>query len=99
MPTDEDEPGYGGDEEATPIQGPLAPRSGVALNLADVANATNEAVRDMQLASAEIDGLEGLARRARLAELGAHVVAVGGVLVTYGEALKEEAERLRNEDH
>lgn len=92
MPTDDDEQ-FGGDEEPTAPQGRFAPRSGIALNLADVALHTNEAVRDMQLASAEIDGLEGLSRKARLAELGALIVAVGGELVAYGEALKAEGER------
>lgn len=77
-----------GDDDPTPTVEPL---TRTAVNLLDLALATESVAVNCREAARQLGGLEGVARQHLLADLGDRLVKLGGIFVEAGEALKEEA--------
>ena len=67
------------------------PLSATAINLLDLALATESVAVCMREAAVQLRGATGVARSRILSELGGRVTRLGGTFVEAGEALKEEA--------
>lgn len=82
-----------GEDDETPTPPPRAPYSGTALNLLDVALATQSLVESLRETARQYDGVQGVARQHLAAEAGRRLTSLGGILVEAGEALKDESGR------
>ncbi len=77
-----------GTEEPTPTSQPL---SATAINLLDLALATESVAVSLREAAQQLSGATGMARAHILSELGGRVTRLGGVFVEAGEAMKDES--------
>lgn len=76
------------DDDLTPTVEPL---SGTAINLLDLALATDSVAVSLREAARQLGGVTGLSRQHLLTEIGIRCTQLGGVFVEAGEALKAEA--------
>lgn len=83
MSTDES-----GDDDPTPTVEPLTRD---AINLLDLALATESVAVNCREAARQLSGASDVARKLLLAELGIRLTQIGGVFVEAGQALKEES--------
>jgi hypothetical protein len=82
-----------GDDDETPAETIPPPLSGTALNLLDVALATQSVVENLRETARQLDRVEGVARRHLCVEASRRLTSLGGVFAEAGLALKEEGER------
>lgn len=80
--------GENGNDDPTPTVEPL---SGTAINLLDLALATESVAVSCREAARQLGGAAGVARKHILSELGFRLTQIGGVFVEAGEALKDES--------
>ncbi len=80
------------DESSNGVKTPrVEPLSGTAINLLDLALATESVAVGMREAALQLRGADELARARILQELGGRVTRLGGTFVEAGQALIEEA--------
>lgn len=80
----------GDQDERTPRVEPL---SATAINLLDLALATESIAVSMREAAQGIRGATGVSRQHILSELGRRVTQLGGVFVEAGQAMIEESQK------
>lgn len=80
----------GSNDERTPRVEPL---SATAINLLDLALATESVAVSMREAAQGLRGATGMARAHILSELGGRVTRLGGTFVEAGQAMIEEAQK------